>query len=54
MDTAIGQILAALDESAAAREMPDSAHLYKYYLANGTWIDVNSIPGRTISQATIK
>lgn len=40
-------------EGGAAREMPDAAHLYKYYLANGTWIDVSSIPGRTISQATI-
>lgn len=40
-------------ENAASRDMPDAAHLYKYYLANGTWIDLNSIPGRTISQANI-
>lgn len=43
----------ALFEGGAAREMPDNAHVLKYYLANGTWIDVNSIPSRTINQAII-
>jgi hypothetical protein len=35
------------------RTLPDAANTLEYYLANGTAIDINSIPGQTISNKVI-
>jgi len=34
----------------APRDMPDVSTVFDYYLANGTWIDLNDIPGAKIEK----
>ena len=42
-----------LEDMSPAREMPDAAHVFKYYIANGSRIDIASIPGRRMSQVVL-
>jgi hypothetical protein len=52
-DDVAGSVTGTQLENGGTKELPDADHVFKYYRAVGTWIDIASIPGRKINQALI-
>lgn len=51
--TITGTVTGTKTSSAAARGMPSDAEMWTYYLANGTYISIASIPSQTIDNVVL-
>jgi hypothetical protein len=51
--TISGSVSGTSTPLSASRTMPNSAEMWKYYLANGTYINIASIPSQTIDRVVL-